>query len=325
MTEYGVRISEHGGPEVLRYEEVRIADPGPGEVRVRHTAIGVNFRDTYDRTGLYPLTLPATLGVEVAGVVEAVGPRTTGFGPGDRVAYCGDPLGCYATAGVYPADRLVEVPDGVTDEDAAALLLKGLTVWYLFRRVREVRAGEAILFHAAAGGVGLIACQWARHLGVRLIGTAGSREKADVALERGAAEMILYREEDVPTRLRELTDGGGVPVVYDSVGRDTWIASLDCLSPRGLMVSFGNASGPVEGVRLLDLATRGSLFATRPLLGHYTATTEDLRAGATELFDLARSGAVQATIGQRFALAEAAEAHRALEARATTGSTILLP
>lgn len=325
MTEYGVRISEHGGPEVLRYEKVQIADPGPGEVRVRHTAIGVNFRDTYDRTGLYPLTLPATLGVEVAGVVEAVGPQTTGFVPGDRVAYCGDPLGCYATAGVYPADRLVEVPDGVTAEDAAAFLLKGLTVWYLFRRVREVRAGETILFHAAAGGVGLIACQWARHLGVRLIGTAGSREKADVALEHGAAEMILYREEDVPTRLRELTDGGGVPVVYDSVGRDTWIASLDCLAPRGLMVSFGNASGPVEGVRLLDLATRGSLFATRPLLGHYTTTTEDLRAGATELFDLARSGAVRASIGQRFPLAEAAEAHRALEARATTGSTILIP
>ena len=323
--ERAIRIHEHGGPEVLRYEEVEIPDPGPGEVRVRHTAIGVNFRDTYDRTGLYPLSLPATLGVEVAGVVEAVGADVRDLREDDHVAYSGDPLGGYATAGVYPADRLVEVPEGVSDEDAAALLLKGLTVWFLLRRVHQASGGETILFHAAAGGVGLIACQWARHLGVRLIGTAGSREKAAVALAHGASEVILYREEDVPARVREVTGGAGVPVVYDSVGRDTWLASLDSLQPRGLMVSFGNASGPVEGVRLLDLASRGSLFATRPRLADYTAATEDLRAGAGELFDLVLGGAIGATIGQRFPLAEAAEAHRALEARATTGSTLLIP
>lgn len=325
MTEFGVRLYEHGGPEVLRFEEIEVRAPGPGEVRLRHTAIGVNLRDTYDRTGLYPLSLPATLGVEVVGVVEAAGEGVTGFREGERVAYCGDPLGTYATAGVYPSDRLVEVPDGVTDEDAAALLLKGLTVWFLFLRVREIPPGETILFHAAAGGVGLIACQWARHLGVRLIGTVGSREKAGAALAHGAAEVILYRDEDVPARVRELTDGAGVPVVYDSVGRDTWIASLDSLAPRGLMVSFGNASGPVEGVRLLDLATRGSLYATRPRLADYTASTEDLRAGAHELFELVRGGTIRATIGQRFPLGDAAEAHRAMEARATTGSTILIP
>jgi NADPH2:quinone reductase len=322
--ERAIRIHEHGGPEVLRLEEIEIPDPGPGEVRIRHTAIGVNLRDTYDRTGLYPLSLPATLGVEVAGLVEAAGDGA-GFREGDRVAYCGDPLGGYATAGVYPADRLVEVPDGISDEDAAALLLKGLTVWFLFGRVRELRGGETILFHAAAGGVGLIACQWARHLGVRLIGTAGSPEKAQVARSNGAAEVILYREEDVPARVRQLTSGTGVPVVYDSVGKDTWMASLDCLEPFGLMVSFGNASGPVDGVRLLDLAVRESLFATRPRLADYTASTEDLRAGAAELFDLVLGGAVRATIGQRFRLDDAAEAHRALESRGTTGSTILLP
>jgi NADPH:quinone reductase len=325
MSDHAIRVYEHGGPEVLRYEAVDVPAPGPGEVRVRHSAIGVNLRDTYDRTGLYPLPLPAGLGVEVAGVVEAVGADVDGFRQGDRVAYAGEPSGAYATAGVYPADRLVAVPDGVGDEGAAALLLKGLTVWMLFHRVREVRPGETILFHAAAGGVGLIACQWARHLGIRLIGTAGSAEKADLALAHGATEVIRYREEDVPARVRELTAGAGVPVVYDSVGKDTWIASLDSLSPMGLMVSFGNASGPVDGVRLLDLASRGSLFATRPRLADYTAEREELVAGARELFDLVLGGAVRATIGQRFPLAEAAEAHRALEARATTGSTILIP
>src|ERR671919_252399 len=295
-------------PEYLRPEEIEIPEPGPGEVRMRHAAIGVNFRDTYDRTGLYRLSLPASLGVEVAGVVDAVGEGVTDLRVGDRAAYAGEPMGAYATAGVYPADRVVPLPDGVTDEDAAAMLLKGLTVWFLFRLVRELRSGDTILFHAAAGGVGLIACQWARHLGVRLIGAAGSRAKAVTAREHGAAEVILYREEDVPTRVRELTGDAGVPVVYDSVGRDTWIASLDSLQPMGLMVSFGNASGPVEGVRLLDLAAR-----------------EDLLAGAAELFELVRTGVIRATIGQRFALPEAAQAHRALESRATTGSTILIP
>lgn len=323
MTDRVVRLYEHGGPDVLRLEEVEVGDPAPGEVRIRHTAIGVNFRDIYDRTGLYPLPLPSGIGVEAAGMVEAVGPGVTDLSVGDRVASFSEPFGAYATARCFPADRLVPIPNGVTDEDAAAVLLKGLTVWFLFRRVRELRSGETILFHAAAGGVGLIACQWARHLGARLIGTAGSREKADAALAHGAAEMVGYQ--DVPARVRELTDGSGVPVVYDSVGRDTWIASLDSLAPRGLMVSFGNASGPVEGVRLLDLASRGSLYATRPRLGDYTASKEELRAGASELFDLVLRGAIRATIGRRFPLAEAVDAHRALEARETTGSTILIP
>jgi NADPH2:quinone reductase len=325
VTVRAIRVHEHGGPEVLRLEEVEVPEPGPGEVRVRHAAIGVNFRDVYDRTGLYPLPLPSGIGVEAAGVVEAVGPGVTDLRVGDRVASFSEPFGAYASARVFPAERLVPLPDGIRDEDAAALLLKGLTVWFLLRRVREASPGESILFHAAAGGVGLIACQWARHLGVRLIGTAGSREKADAALAHGAAEVILYREEDVPARVRELTEGAGVPVVYDSVGWDTWLSSLDSLRPRGLMVSFGNASGPVEGVRLLDLATRGSLYATRPRLADYTATTEDLRAGASELFELVLAGAIRAAIGRRFSLAEAAEAHRALEARDTTGSTILIP
>jgi NADPH2:quinone reductase len=323
MTDRVVRLYEHGGPDVLRLEEVEVGDPAPGEVRIRHSAIGVNFRDIYDRTGLYPLPLPSGIGVEAAGMVEAVGPGVTDLSVGDRVASFSEPFGAYATARCFPADRLVPIPNGVTDEDAAAVLLKGLTVWFLFRRVRELRSGETILFHAAAGGVGLIACQWARHLGARLIGTAGSREKADAALAHGAAEMVGYQ--DVPARVRELTDGSGVPVVYDSVGRDTWIASLDSLAPRGLMVSFGNASGPVEGVRLLDLASRGSLYATRPRLGDYTASKEELRAGASELFDLVLRGAIRATIGRRFPLAEAVDAHRALEARETTGSTILIP
>jgi NADPH2:quinone reductase len=323
MTDRVVRLYEHGGPDVLRLEEVEVGDPAPGEVRIRHSAIGVNFRDIYDRTGLYPLPLPSGIGVEAAGMVEAVGPGVTDLSVGDRVASFSEPFGAYATARCFPADRLVPIPNGVTDEDAAAVLLKGLTVWFLFRRVRELRSGETILFHAAAGGVGLIACQWARHLGARLIGTAGSREKADAALAHGAAEMVGYQ--DVPARVRELTDGSGVPVVYDSVGRDTWIASLDSLAPRGLMVSFGNASGPVEGVRLLDLASRGSLYATRPRLGDYTASKEEFRAGASELFDLVLRGAIRATIGRRFPLAEAVDAHRALEARETTGSTILIP
>ena len=323
MTDRVVRLHEHGGPDVLRLEEIEVRDPGHGEARVRHSAIGVNFRDIYDRTGLYPLPLPSGIGVEAAGMVEAVGPGVTDLSVGDRVASFSEPFGAYATARCFPADRLVPIPNGVTDEDAAAVLLKGLTVWFLFRRVRELRSGETILFHAAAGGVGLIACQWARHLGARLIGTAGSREKADAALAHGAAEMVGYQ--DVPARVRELTDGSGVPVVYDSVGRDTWIASLDSLAPRGLMVSFGNASGPVEGVRLLDLASRGSLYATRPRLGDYTASKEEFRAGASELFDLVLRGAIRATIGRRFPLAEAVDAHRALEARETTGSTILIP
>lgn len=325
MTEYAVRLSEYGGPEVLRYEPIEVPEPESGEVRLRHTAIGLNFRDVYERTGLYPLELPSSLGVEAAGVVEESGAGVTEFAAGDRVMYCQGPSGAYATARTYPARQLLKLPDGVRDEDAAALLLKGLTVWYLLRRVRRVHPGETILFTAAAGGVGLIACQWARHLGVRLIGTAGSEEKGELARSHGAAEAILYREEDVAARVRELTDGRGVSVVYDSVGKETWQSSLKCLQPRGLMVSFGSASGPVTGIGLLELAARGSLFVTRPRLADYVSTREELEAGANELFDLVGQGAIAATTGQRFLLAEAAVAHRALEARETTGSTLLMP
>lgn len=325
MPEHAVRLSEHGGTEVLRYEPIEVPEPGRGEVRLRHRAIGLNFRDVYERTGLYPLQLPSSLGVEAAGVVEAIGEDVTEFSPGDRVMTFLEPSGAYVTARTYPAERLLRLPDGVGEEDAAALLLKGLTVWYLLRRVRTARPEDTILFTAVAGGVGLIACQWARHLGVRLIGTAGSREKAELARSHGAAEVILYREEDVATRVRELTEGRGVRVVYDSVGQATWESSLDCLEPQGLMVSFGNASGPVTGVSLLALASRGSLYVTRPRLADYVSTREELEAGMTELFDLVRNGLVAAAVGQRFPLSEAAEAHRALEARETTGSTLLIP
>jgi len=322
MADYGIRFAETGGPEVLRYEEIQLPPPGPGEVRVRITAIGLNFRDTYERTGLYPVKLPSGLGSEAAGVVTEIGEGVTGLAPGDRVARATGPLGAYATAENVPAEHLVPIPDGVTDEAAAAVLLKGLTVWYLLRRTYPVRSGETVVFHAAAGAVGLIAGQWLRHLGVRAIGTAGSAEKAKVALENGYREVVLYRSEDVAARVRELTDGAGVPVVYDSVGADTFENSLDCLRPRGLMVSFGNSSGPVTGVNLGVLASKGSLFVTRPTLMHYMG---ELTTAADELFELVASGAIDPNIAQRVPLADAAEAHRALESRSTTGATVLLP
>ena len=325
MAEHAIGIHENGGPEVLRYDEVELPPPAAGEVRVRYTAIGLNYVETYVRSGLYAAGLPTGLGTEAVGVVTEVGEQTFGFAPGDRVGRATGPLGSYATAQNVTAKCLVPIPDEVSDEAAAAVMLKGLTAWYLLRQTYPVKAGETVVFHAAAGGVGLIAGQWLRHLGVRAIGTAGSTEKAKLAAQHGYSEVILYQEDDVAARVRELTDGAGVPVVYDSVGAATFENSLDCLRPRGLMVSFGNSSGPVTGVNLGILAAKGSLFVTRPTMAHYLGGHEDLRTAASELFDLVSTGVIQPQIGQRFALADAADAHRALESRATTGSTILVP
>jgi NADPH2:quinone reductase len=320
-----IRMHATGGPEVLRWEEVPLTDPGPGQARVRHTAVGVNFIDTYHRTGLYPLLLPAVPGAEGAGVVEAVGPGVSHVREGDRVAYAGGPPGAYAQARVMPADRLVKVPAGVDDRTAAAMMLKGLTVQYLVRRTYAVKPGDTVLWHAAAGGVGLIACQWLKAIGATVIGTAGSDEKAALARAHGADHVIVYTRENFTARVRELTGGRGVPVVYDSVGKSTFTGSLDCLRPLGLLVSFGNASGPVTGVDLGILSQKGSLYLTRPTLATYTATREDLEAAAAELFDVVRSRKVRIEIGGTYPLAEAARAHRDLEARRTTGSLVLMP
>ncbi len=320
-----IRFHETGGPEVLRLEELALPEPGPGQARVRHSAIGVNFIDTYHRTGLYKLPLPSGLGVEAAGVVDAVGPGVPHVKPGDRVAYVARPPGAYAEAAVVPADRLVKIPDGVSDEVAAAAMLKGMTVWMLIRRIHAVKPGENVLFHAAAGGVGLIAMQWLRALGARTIATVGSEEKGRRAAAAGATDVIVYTREDFVTRVRELTNGEGVPVVYDSVGKSTFEGLLDCLSPLGLMVSYGNASGPVPPFDLAQLAAKGSLFLTRPTLFSYTARREDLEEGARELFGVLRSGAVHVEVKHRWPLAQAAEAHRALEGRHTTGSIVLVP
>ncbi|MFZ2869811.1 quinone oxidoreductase family protein [Zavarzinia sp.] len=320
-----IRIHSAGGPEVMVLETVELPPPGPGEVRLRQTAIGVNFIDCYHRSGLYPLPLPSGIGLEAAGVVEDVGPGVTGLVAGDRVAYCLTPIGSYASHRNYPADLLMKVPDGVTDEQAASLMLQGLTAWYLLHRTYRVQAGETVLFHAAAGGVGLIACQWARHMGVRLIGTAGSPEKAELAREHGASEVILYRTEDVAARVKALTGGKGVSVVYDSVGKDTWDGSLDSLATRGLMVSFGNASGPVPPFNPGILSAKGSLYLTRPTLFHYIADKGERDEAAAALFDLVATGVIRTNVRQHFALGDAVAAHRALESRATVGSTVLLP
>jgi NADPH2:quinone reductase len=285
----------------------------------------VNYLDTYHRSGLYPLPLPAGIGSEAAGVVEAVGPQVDVVKPGDRVAYCMGPVGSYSEARNMPADRLVPLPADIADRDAAALMLKGLTVQYLLRQTYPLKGGETILFHAAAGGVGLIACQWARALGVTLIGTAGSDEKAAIAKANGAAHVIVYTRENFVDRVKELTGGKGVPVVYDSIGKDTFPASLDCLEPRGLFVSFGSASGPVPPFDILTLSKKGSLYLTRPTLGTYSAKRQDLLAMAEEMFSLVRAGKIRSDIRQTFALADAAEAHRRLESRNTTGATILTP
>jgi NADPH2:quinone reductase len=314
-----------GGPEVLRLKDATLAAPKAGEVRLRHTAIGVNYIDTYHRSGLYPVPLPSGIGLEAAGVVEAVGQGVKGLKPGDRVAYGTGPIGAYAQARNIAADKVIKIPKAIGDEAAAGMMLKGMTVRYLLRATYRVKRGETVLFHAAAGGVGLIFGQWAKALGAKAIGTVGSDDKMEVARAHGFAHVINNRTEDVVKRVKELTDGAGVPVVYDGVGQATFMTSLDCLKPRGMLVSFGNASGPVRGVDLGILATKGSLYVTRPTLMTYTATPEDLRETAADLIEIVKSGKVKIPINQRYALADAAKAQQDLEARKTTGTTILMP
>jgi NADPH2:quinone reductase len=309
----------------MQWEEVEVGEPGPGQARVRNTAVGVNYIDTYHRGGLYPLPLPSGLGNEAAGVVEAVGAGVDWVKPGDRVATGTGPLGAYSTARIVQADRLVKLPDGIDDRTAAAIMLKGLTAQYLLRQSFPLKGSETILFHAAAGGVGLIACQWASALGATVIGTVGSDEKAKLAREHGCAHTIVYTRENFVERVKEITGGKGVPVVYDGVGKETFPASLDCLSPRGTFVSFGNASGSVPPFNLMLLAQKGSLYATRPTLVNFATDRASLNAMAGELFGMVQSGKIKVEIPQTFPLAQAADAHRALQGRQTTGSTVLLP
>ncbi|RPE73023.1 NADPH2:quinone reductase [Tibeticola sediminis] len=321
-----VQIDQFGGPEQMKLVDVDVGDPAPGEVRIRHKAIGLNFIDVYHRTGLYPLSLPARLGMEGAGIIEAVGEGVTHLKPGDRAAYASNPPGSYSEVRVMPATCVVRLPDAIDFDTAAAMMLKGLTAQYLLKRTRPVeglQSGDFVLFHAAAGGVGLIACQWAKALGLQLIGTAGSDEKCALALANGAAHAINYRRENFVQRVRDITQGQGVKVVYDSVGKDTWDGSLDCLRPFGLMVSFGNASGPVPPFAPAILGAKGSLYVTRQTLFTHIATRERTQAMADELFEVVQSGAVKIHIAQRFALRDVAEAHRALESRQTVGSTVL--
>lgn len=321
---HAIRIHQNGGPAVLRWEAVDVPAPAAGEVRLRHTAVGLNYIDVYFRTGLYPPPgFPFIPGFEGAGVIEALGPDVTGFAVGDRVAYGTGPLGAYSEARVIPVDRVVKIPAGVSDEQAAAMMLQGMTVQYLIRRIHKVQAGDTILVHAAAGGVGLILCQWAKHLGATVIGTVGSDEKAALARANGCDHPIVYVREDFQARLMEITHGQKVPVVYDSVGRDTFAKSLDCLAPLGMMVLFGQASGPVPPFELGQLAAKGSLFITRPTLFSYTAKRADLEATAADLFAVVASGAVKIAVNQTYALKDAAIAHQDLEARRTTGSTVL--
>jgi NADPH:quinone reductase len=320
-----VRFSKTGGPEVLQLEQVADGQPGPGDVRVRHSAIGVNFIDTYHRSGLYPLPLPSGLGSEAAGVIEAVGRDVTFLKAGNRVAYAGGPVGSYCDRRVMPADRLVKIPDGISDTQAAAMMLKGMTVQYLIRRTYHVKPGENVLWHAAAGGVGLIACQWLKALGATVIGTVGSDEKAALASAHGCDHTINYRQEDFAQRVREITGGEGVPVVYDSVGKDTFLGSLDCLRPLGLLVSFGNASGPVTPFELGILASKGSLYITRPTLATYTRNRAELEATAQDLFNVVLSGQVKIAVHHTYKLADVQQVHRDLESRKTTGSVVMLP
>jgi NADPH2:quinone reductase len=320
-----IRIHQPGGPEVLRLEDVDVGAPGEGEARIRQTAVGINYIDTYHRTGLYPLPMPTGIGLEGAGMVEAVGPGVSDLKPGDRVAYAGGPVGAYADLRLMPADRLVKVPDGISDQQAAGMMLKGMTSEYLIRRTFPVKAGDTVLFHAAAGGVGLIACQWLKALGAHVIGTVGSDEKAALAKAHGCEFPVVYTREDFVARVKEITGGKGVPVVYDSVGKDTFARSLDCLRPRGMMVLFGAASGPVPPFDSQTLAQKGSLFLTRPTLFAYTASREDLVTSATSLFDAVGSGQVKIEVSRTYPLADAQQAHRDLESRKTTGSLLLLP
>ena len=320
---YAIRIHKTGGPEVLSWEAVTVGKPRRGEVRLRHTAVGLNFIDIYHRSGLYPVQLPVVLGLEAAGVVEEVGPDTIEFKPGDRVAYASAPLGAYAEERLIPADRLLKLPGSISDQQAAAMMLKGITAQFLVCRTFPVKAGDTILIHAAAGGVGLIVCQWAAALGATVIGTVGSEEKAAVAQAHGCAHPIVYTREDFVQRVQEITDGRKADVVYDSVGRETFMKSLDCLRPLGMMVTFGQSSGPVPPFDLGLLSAKGSLFLTRPSIGTYTATRQDLVTSVSDLFRMVESGEVKVPIGQTYPLREAACAHRDLEARKTTSATVL--
>ena len=320
-----IRMQQHGGPEVLQWQEVEVGEPAAGEVRVKNHAVGLNFIDVYHRTGLYPLEMPSGIGLEGAGVVEAVGADVGDLTVGDRVAYASPPLGAYAESRLIPAHRLVKLPDSIDFSTAAAMMLQGMTTQYLIRRTYRVQPGDTVLLHAAAGGVGLIACQWLKHLGATVIGTVGSEAKAELAKAHGCDYPVIYTRESFLDRVKEITNGEGVPVVYDSVGKDTWEGSLNSLRKMGMMVSFGNASGAVDPFPPGMLAAKGSLFLTRPTLMDYTAKREDLLATANELFEVVSSGAVKIEINQTYPLVEAAQAHRDLEARKTTGSTILLP
>jgi NADPH2:quinone reductase len=319
-----MRVYEHGGPEKLRWEQVQVGEPGEGQVRVRNTAVGLNFVDTYQRSGLYPMPLPFTPGSEGAGVVEAVGPKVKEFKVGDRVAYS-SPIGAYAEVLLRPAARLVRIPPGIDDRTAAAMMLKGLTTQYLVRRTYRVKKGDTILMHAAAGGVGQILCQWAKALGATVIGTVGSDEKAALAKKAGCKHVIVTSREKFVDRVKEITKGKGVPVVYDGVGKDTFMDSLDCLAPLGLLASFGNASGPVTQFNPGVLAGKGSLFLTRPTLNTYTASREDLVKAAAELFAVVKSGKVKIHVNQTYPLRDAGRAMSDLESRKTTGSTVLIP
>ena len=322
---HSIRIDRHGGPEVMQWVDVDVGAPGPGEVRLRHTAVGLNYIDTYQRSGLYPLKLPSGLGSEAAGVIETLGPGVDGFSVGDRVAYAGGAPGAYAQARVMPSARLVKLPPGIDDRAAAALLLKGMTAHYLLRRTFPLKRGDLALVHAAAGGVGSVLVPWARHLGATVIGTAGSDDKVKRALAAGCHHAINYRTQDFVAQVRAITGGRGVDVVYDAVGKDTFMGSLDCLRPRGLMVTYGNASGKPPPLDPLLLSEKGSLFLTRPTLAHYTARREDLLLAAKAVFHIVRTGVVKAGIGQTYALKDAAQAHRDLEARKTVGASLLLP
>jgi NADPH2:quinone reductase len=319
-----IRYNTFGPPDVLRWEAVDIGSPGPGEVRVRHEAVGLNFADTYFRSGLYPAELPAGMGVEAAGVIEAVGPDVEGFSEGDRVTYTGSPLGAYSTERIMPAGPLIKLPEGIAFETAAAMTMRGLTAAYLLNRIHPVWRGDTVLLHAAAGGVGLIFLQWARLLGVRVIGAVSSDEKAEVARAHGCADTIVYTRENVPKRVRELTDGAGVPVVYDSVGKTTHRWSLDSLSRRGLLVCFGTSSGPIPPIDAMDLVTKGSLFVTRPALADYIADPSERTALAGELFDHVESGRIKIEINQRYPLEDAVQAHRELESGRSVGSSVFV-
>lgn len=322
---HAIRIHEHGGPDVMKWEAVEVGNPGDKEIRVRHTAVGLNYIDTYHRTGLYKIPLPSIIGREAAGVVEAVGAAVTDLKIGDRVAYASAPIGSYCESRLISADRVVKIPDGVTDRQAASMMLKGMTAQYLIRHTHTVKSGDTILFHAAAGGVGLILCQWAKHLGAIVIGTVGSEEKAALAKANGCDHVINYRNEDFVARVAEITGGKKCAVVYDGVGKDTFLKSLDCVRPRGLVALFGNASGKVEPLDLGLLAGKGSLFVTRPTLDTHVASREELIATANDLFDVVGRGIVRIEVNQSYALKDAALAHRDLEARKTTGSTVLIP